>query len=74
MGDRRSTEPVWIRNYDFTLMFAPALPPDVPVPPELRDRPSIFDALREQHGLNLTAEKGPVEYYVIDSVERPSDN
>src|SRR6185312_7334884 len=51
-------------NYDFTLTFSP----------ELRDRPSIFNALREQLGLKLTAERGPVEYYVIDSVERPSDN
>jgi len=61
-------------NYDFTLTFMPVLPPDVPVPPDLRDRPSIFNALREQLGLKLTAERGPVEYYVIDSVERPSDN
>jgi len=64
-------------NYDFTLTFAPVLPPDVSrdnLSPELRDRPTIFDALREQLGLKLTAERGPVEYYVIDSVERPSDN
>jgi len=64
-------------NYDFTLTFAPVLPPDVSrdnLSPELRDRPTIFNALREQLGLKLTAERGPVEYYVIDSVERPSDN
>jgi len=64
-------------NYDFTLTFSPVLPPDVSrdtLSPELRDRPSIFNALREQLGLKLTAERGPVEYYVIDSVERPSDN
>jgi len=64
-------------NYDFTLTFSPVLPPDVSrdsLAPELRDRPSIFNALREQLGLKLTAERGPVEYYVIDSVERPSDN
>ncbi len=64
-------------NYDFTLTFAPVLPPDVSrdnLSPELRDRPTIFNALRDQLGLKLTAERGPVEYYVIDSVERPSDN
>jgi uncharacterized protein (TIGR03435 family) len=64
-------------NYDFTLTFAPVLPPDVSrdnLSPELRDRPSIFNALREQLGLKLTPERGPVEYYVIDSVERPSEN
>jgi uncharacterized protein (TIGR03435 family) len=64
-------------KYDFTLTFAPVLPPDVSrdsLSAGVRDRPSIFDALREQLGLKLTAERGPVEYYVIDSVERPSDN
>jgi uncharacterized protein (TIGR03435 family) len=64
-------------NYDFTLSFAPVLPPDFPrenLPPEIRDRPSIFEALRDQLGLKLTAQKGPVEYYVIDHVERPSEN
>ena len=65
------------RSYNFTLSFAPELPPDVPkdsLPPELRDRPSIFDAVKEQLGLKLTAEKGPVENLVIDHVGRPSEN
>jgi uncharacterized protein (TIGR03435 family) len=64
-------------NYDFTLNFAPVLPPDFPVeklPPGLLDRPSIFVAVREQLGLKLQAQKGPVEFYVIDRVDRPSDN
>jgi uncharacterized protein (TIGR03435 family) len=65
------------KNYDFTLSFAPELPPNVPrenLPPGLLDRPSIFDALQEQLGLRLQAQKGPVEYYVIDHVEKPSEN
>jgi uncharacterized protein (TIGR03435 family) len=65
------------KNYDFTLSFAPELPPEVSkdnLPAELRDRPSIFDAVREQLGLKLQAEKGPVDDYVIDHVERPSAN
>jgi uncharacterized protein (TIGR03435 family) len=70
------------QNYDFTLSFAPVLPPNVsrddaasglPTPGPL-DRPSIFDALKQQLGLKLEAQKGPVGYYVIDHVERPSDN
>jgi len=64
-------------TYDFTLAFVPELPPDVPkesLPPELLDRPSIFDAVRDQLGLKLTPQNGPVEHYVIDHVERPSDN
>jgi uncharacterized protein (TIGR03435 family) len=65
------------KNYDFTLAFAPELPPDFPkenLPPGMLDRPSIFDALREQLGLKLQAQKGPVEFYVIDHVEKPSEN
>jgi uncharacterized protein (TIGR03435 family) len=65
------------KNYDFTLSFAPELPPNFPkenLPPGLLDRPSLFDALKEQLGLKLEAEKGPVEYYVIDHVEKPSAN
>jgi uncharacterized protein (TIGR03435 family) len=65
------------KNFDFTLSFAPELPPDVAkedLPPGLLDRPSLFDALKEQLGLKLQPEKGPVEYYVIDHLEKPSEN
>ncbi len=64
-------------NYDFTLSFAPELPPGFPkenLPAGFLDRPNIFDALRQQLGLRLDAQKGPVEYYVIDSVEKPAAN
>src|SRR5580658_2288905 len=53
------------KNYDFTLSFAPELPPDFPkdnLPPGFLDRPSIFDALKQQLGLRLEAQKGPVQY------------
>jgi uncharacterized protein (TIGR03435 family) len=63
--------------YDFTLKFMPPLPPGFNLenlPPELQNRPSIFDALRDQLGLKLEAQKGPVEYYVIDSIEKPAAN
>jgi len=65
------------KNYDFTLSFMPELPPDFPkdnLPPEVRDRPSIFDAVKQQLGLKLVAQKGPIDYYVIDHIDRPSDN
>ncbi|HEX3744018.1 MAG TPA: M56 family metallopeptidase [Bryobacteraceae bacterium] len=61
-------------NYDFTLAFAPLLPPGFPLaklPPAVRSRPSIFDALRAQLGLELNAEDGPIEYLAIDRAERP---
>jgi uncharacterized protein (TIGR03435 family) len=65
------------KNYDFKLVFSPELPPNFSrenLPPGFFDHPSIFDALKQQLGLKLEAQKGPVEYYVIDRVERPVSN
>jgi uncharacterized protein (TIGR03435 family) len=62
------------KNYDFTVDFAPPGVARDQLPPELLDLPSIFDALKEELGLQLTPAKGPVEYYVIDHVEKPSPN
>lgn len=72
-------------SYDFTLKYtpegaAPMLKPgggadgaDAP-PPAESDRPSIFVAVQEQLGLKLESQRGPVDLYVIDKIEKPSEN
>ena len=62
--------------YDFNLTFLPSNADQFRdrLPPEVFDHPSIFIALHDQLGLKLTAQKGPVTYFVIDHVERPTEN
>lgn len=36
--------------------------------------PSLFTAILEQLGLRLEPEKGPVEFFIIDHIERPGAN
>ncbi len=62
--------------YDFTLAFLPELPPGFDkesLPAEMRDRPSIFDAVKQQLGLKLEAQKGPVDYYAVEHGEKPAN-
>ncbi len=62
--------------YDFTLTWRPDILPGAKeeLPAEMLDRPSIFDAVREQLGLKLTAQRGPVDFLVIDHIDKPSAN
>jgi uncharacterized protein (TIGR03435 family) len=65
-------------HYDFKLEWTPD-----PTSSEPRDfgssasdpaGPTLFTAIQEQLGLRLEALKGPVEIFVIDHVEKPSEN
>jgi bla regulator protein blaR1 len=63
-------------TYDFTLQWAPDPTPAAPdnvAAPELGG-PSIFTAVEEQLGLKLESKRGPVDIFVIEHAERPSEN
>ena len=76
-------------KYDFTLRWTPdenqpqpssafqgppgSSPNGIPST-EPSGSPSLFTAIQEQLGLKLESGKGPVEFVVIDHVERPSGN
>jgi uncharacterized protein (TIGR03435 family) len=54
-------------NYDFVLNWSPDQNSDT-------NLPSLFTAIREQLGLRLEAQKGPMPVLVVDHIEKPSDN
>ncbi len=68
--------------YDWELRFDPEvmmqmavrsgvnLPPGISLPSS--DSPSLLTALREQLGLKVDSERGPVEVVVIDGAELPT--
>jgi uncharacterized protein (TIGR03435 family) len=68
-------------RYDFQLQWSPdageaTLDPFGNPLPRAADASgvSIFAAMQEQLGLKLESQKGPVEMFVIDHVEKPSPN
>jgi len=62
-------------KYDWKLEWAPeATPGSTEAPLQVSAGPTIFTALQDQLGLKLESTKGPVEVYVIDHIDQPSEN
>ena len=61
-------------KYDVELQWTPESVEMRSGPSSEQDIPDIFTALQEQLGLKLQPAKGPVRMFVIDHIERPSDN
>ncbi|HEX3571833.1 MAG TPA: TIGR03435 family protein [Acidobacteriaceae bacterium] len=59
-------------HYDGFLDYGPELPPDVEAAVEVGSPASV--ALEKQFGLKLVKQNAPVEYFVIDHIEKPSEN
>jgi uncharacterized protein (TIGR03435 family) len=79
IGDRVVVDNTALKgNYDFELTFERESAP--PAGADGRDSaarsvgPSIFSALQEQLGLKLESRKAPVEFLIIDHVEKPTEN
>jgi uncharacterized protein (TIGR03435 family) len=69
-------------DFDFTLRWTPDQIPQgfdrkasaMGLAPIDADGPSLFTAIREQLGLKLDSQKGPVDILVVDRAERPTEN
>ncbi len=65
-------------RFDFTLKFAPAPPPgQAPgATPNAVDpnAPDLFTAIREQLGIKLDSVKAPVDVFVVDGLDKPTND
>ena len=61
-------------TFDAQLTFVPEPLPGFPPLPPSDNGVSIFTALPEQFGLKLEPAQGLVEFLIVNSVERPTQN
>jgi|SRR5579862_901770 len=59
--------------FDFSFEWAPELPPGADLAPD-QIGPTFLEALKEQFGMRLESTKDRVDVFVVDHVERPSEN
>jgi uncharacterized protein (TIGR03435 family) len=60
-------------TFDFALEWTPEMPANVNFQPDPFG-PTFLEALKDQLGLKLVPQTGPVDVFVIDHVEEPTDN
>jgi len=63
--------------FDVELQYIREMPPGPFLSAPSREPPqgpTLREAIKEQLGLDLRSERGPVEYFVIDSIDRPTSN
>jgi uncharacterized protein (TIGR03435 family) len=58
--------------YALTLRWAPRRGPNAE--PGADDQPDFFTAMQEQLGLKLQSEKAKLPIFIVDTIERPSEN
>jgi uncharacterized protein (TIGR03435 family) len=68
--DRTGLSGEWSFELKFSLPPAPGADPAPPDP----NVPDLFTAVREQLGMKFEATKGPVEVWIVDSIERPTSD
>jgi uncharacterized protein (TIGR03435 family) len=77
IGSRKVVDQTGIDGtFDLTLRWSWERIPETGGPAETvqPDAPQMFTAVQEQLGLRLQATKGPLDYVVVEQLERPTEN
>jgi uncharacterized protein (TIGR03435 family) len=74
-GDRRVIDKTGLAGpYDIQMEFAQSSLSSEPAHDTEPSPPDIFETLQEQLGLKLESTKLPEDFFIIDSVDKPSEN